>query len=204
MQRFIIGFIAAIFVSLGIFGLAQSLIRTGHAATCTDCPTVVQLQAVFRGKPPEEKPREKEPPEKPSEPQKPEMPAIAQPPTPRVPPALDRSLLSVPGAGVAITGVDINGAGGSSGLAVLHRVEPQYPAHAMRKGIEGEVEVEFTVQPDGSVTDIRIISASPRGVFEQAVRRAVARWGFQPRQADGRAAATRVRQVLLFRLPDSG
>lgn len=203
MQRFFIGLVAASFISLGIFGLAQALIQPGFATPCVDCNTVVQLDPVFRGRPPEEKPRRPEPPEKPVEPQKPASPVAPQQPRSRVaPPRVDASLLAMSGTGVALGGVKVSAGTGSTGLVVTHRVEPQYPASALRRGIEGEVDVEFTVQPDGSVTDIRIISATPRGVFEQSVRRAVARWGFKPRQENGRATATRVRQVLVFKLPD--
>jgi protein TonB len=40
--------------------------------------------------------------------------------------------------------------------------------------------VSFTVNPDGSVGDVNILSARPRGVFERNVQAAVKRWRYQP------------------------
>jgi protein TonB len=42
------------------------------------------------------------------------------------------------------------------------------------------VVVSFTVNPDGSVDNINIISAKPRGVFERPVQAALRRWRYQP------------------------
>jgi len=77
------------------------------------------------------------------------------------------------------------------------RVPPEYPARAQRRGIEGYVEVRFTILPDGSVdTDsLRVIDARPRNVFERAALRAISRWQF-PEAAGPREA----RQRLVFRL----
>jgi protein TonB len=58
--------------------------------------------------------------------------------------------------------------------------QPAYPPQAQRSGTKGQVVVSFTVNPDGSVGDINIVSAKPRGVFERNVQAAVKRWRFQP------------------------
>jgi protein TonB len=43
------------------------------------------------------------------------------------------------------------------------------------------VTVKFTVQTDGSVSNLSVTDAKPRrGIFDQAALRAVARWKFQP------------------------
>ena len=36
------------------------------------------------------------------------------------------------------------------------------------------------IRPDGSVGDVNIVSAKPRGVFERNVQSAVRKWRFQP------------------------
>ncbi|QEA40135.1 TonB family protein [Pistricoccus aurantiacus] len=60
------------------------------------------------------------------------------------------------------------------------RVPPEYPARAQRRGIEGFVEMRFTIRPDGSVEpgSIQVVDARPRRVFDQAARRAIADWAF--------------------------
>ena len=68
----------------------------------------------------------------------------------------------------------------SSDLVAVNTPQPAYPPQAQRAGTAGEVVVSFTVNSDGSVGDIEIISAKPRGVFERNVQSAVRRWTFQP------------------------
>lgn len=77
------------------------------------------------------------------------------------------------------------------------RVPPEYPSRAQRRGIEGFVEVRFTIMPNGQVNadSIRVTEAEPRHVFERAALRAIAGWQF-PRGNAPREA----RQRLEFRL----
>ena len=57
---------------------------------------------------------------------------------------------------------------------------PRYPTDAYRAGTSGEVQVEFTVAADGSVSDVRVVRASPPRVFDREAVAAVKRWRFQP------------------------
>ena len=41
----------------------------------------------------------------------------------------------------------------------IKRVEPVYPADAARAGITGYVELEYSVGPDGKVTDVSVVDA---------------------------------------------
>ncbi|MFB9146281.1 TonB family protein [Halomonas alkalicola] len=79
----------------------------------------------------------------------------------------------------------------------LSRVPPGYPRRAQRRGLEGHVELEFLIRPDGSVdrASIRVLDARPRQVFEEAAEEAVGQWRFE---ADGRLR--RARQRLEFQL----
>jgi len=67
-------------------------------------------------------------------------------------------------------------------LVLVDRVDPKFPTEALRNGIQsGSVTVKFTVQQDGSVSDLSVTDAKPRrGIFDQAALRAVARWKFKP------------------------
>ena len=84
----------------------------------------------------------------------------------------------------------------------LSRVNPRYPRKALRRGLEGEVVLEFTVDANGDVVkdSIRVISATPEGVFDRTSMRALSRWRFQPRKQGGQAIPFRARQTLVFKL----
>lgn len=75
--------------------------------------------------------------------------------------------------------------------------EPAYPARARRRGIEGDVEIEIALDRTGAVVDVQILDARPPGVFERAVRRAVAGWLFQVPTGEG---PLRLRETIRFRL----
>lgn len=90
------------------------------------------------------------------------------------------------------------------GGELLERVAPEYPERAERRGIDGTVEVEFVVTPDGSVRDITILDESPRGLdFGPAARRAIAQWQFEPFRRDGEAVERRLDMAVEFVLNPS-
>lgn len=82
----------------------------------------------------------------------------------------------------------------------LVRVAPQYPRHAARKGIEGWVKVEFTILEDGSVSDVSVVDAEPKRIFDREAIRAVMRWKFKPKVVDGKPVKRRANQVIGFKL----
>ena len=65
-------------------------------------------------------------------------------------------------------------------LRPLSTPAPTYPTDALRASLQGEVQVEFTVSPDGSVSDARVVRADPPRVFDRAAVAAVRRWRFEP------------------------
>ena len=66
-------------------------------------------------------------------------------------------------------------------LSLVKSVKPVYPREAEQRGTEGWVELEFTVAETGAVTDVAVLNASPRGVFDAGGRR---RAGAMALQAD--------------------
>ncbi|GHA86895.1 energy transducer TonB [Cognatilysobacter bugurensis] len=68
----------------------------------------------------------------------------------------------------------------ASELRALSTPAPRFPAEALRAGQSGEVQVEFTVAPDGSVSNARVVRAQPARVFDREAVNAVKRWRFQP------------------------
>jgi len=68
----------------------------------------------------------------------------------------------------------------ASDLRPISTPAPRYPVDALRAGRSGEVQVEFTVGPDGSVTAARVVRSDPPRVFDREAVAAVRRWRFEP------------------------
>lgn len=79
----------------------------------------------------------------------------------------------------------------------LVRPDPEYPRMAMARGIEGWVELQFTVSGSGAVTDVLVIDADPKGVFDAAATKALRSWKYAPRVREGRAVEQRGMRVVL-------
>ena len=62
----------------------------------------------------------------------------------------------------------------------IERVAPEYPRGAERRGIEGYAVVEYTVSAEGTVENATVVEASPEGVFDRAVLRAIEGWAYAP------------------------
>ena len=83
----------------------------------------------------------------------------------------------------------------------IREVKPQYTPEAMRAKIQGTVELEAVVGPDGKVTDVRVIRSLDRvfGLDEQA-KKAVLATPFIPGKKDGKPVAVLVVFELAFTL----
>jgi protein TonB len=69
-------------------------------------------------------------------------------------------------------------------------IQPQYPARALQREIEGWCQVMFTVDENGGVLDPMVVDADPPGIFDSASLRAVTRFKFNPRTVNGQAVKT--------------
>jgi TonB family protein len=132
--------------------------------------------------------------------------------------AFDRSAQLIAGArdvGAAYIGADISKAEmdlaaareehalltnvvSASTLKRTRTVAPQYPSDALKKGIEGWVELAFTVMPNGSVDDVEVRNASPADVFDDAAIRAIRQWRFEPVTRNGKTVPQRAMVRLRF------
>ncbi|MBA4503084.1 energy transducer TonB [Marinobacterium marinum] len=100
-------------------------------------------------------------------------------------------------APAAVKGIAVN-----LNASPVSRMNPQYPRRAQMRRIEGYVVAEFTVDAKGRVVpdSFKIVEASPQGVFERTVERALTRWRFNPLMENGVAVPFRTRQRLEFKL----
>jgi len=69
-------------------------------------------------------------------------------------------------------------------LRPVHRVDPDFPSEAVKAGAsKGKVTARMTLDAAGKVTNVEIVDAIPRRLFDRAVQRALVDW----RYAEGSA-----------------
>ncbi|MCB1600391.1 MAG: energy transducer TonB [Lysobacterales bacterium] len=83
---------------------------------------------------------------------------------------------------------------------LVKRVNPSYPAQALRSRTEGWVELSFTITTTGDVEDVEVVNSNPRRVFDRDAARALSQWKFTPRIEGGKAVEAKARQRLEFTL----
>lgn len=90
-------------------------------------------------------------------------------------------------------------------MTPLIRTSPSYPSRALQRGIEGFVELSFTVDRFGSVIDAVVIHAVPEGVFDRSALQSISRWKYSPAMTNGNPIETYdVRHRIVFQIdPDS-
>jgi protein TonB len=193
--RFSIAVVAGMLTAFGLFWVMQALIGVSGELKEGGQRLSVDFVRLQRDTAPETKKRE--PPKR----EKPEQ----QPPPPEMNLAENLSPGDVVGdiVPIAYTGVELEkatslGAGGSDrDIVPLVRVDPEYPPRARQQGIEGWVDIEFTISPAGTVQDPFVIESRPSYVFDRAARKAVRRWRYNPKIQDGVAVARPGVQVRL-------
>jgi protein TonB len=80
---------------------------------------------------------------------------------------------------------------------------PNYPSEAVRRDLEGTVEIEVYVLPNGRVGDARVFRSTGHAVLDQAaIDEAKRRWRLQPATRDGVPYAQWHKFRVLFDLQD--
>ena len=125
------------------------------------------------------------------------MPEKKEPEEPPPPPDLSMSRSQMPDqdlgemafaldVGIDMAGgPDLSAAASDSDIVPIVRVPPQYPLRAAERGVEGWVEVQFTISRTGTVKDPSVINAKPQNIFNRSALRAIRKWKYNPTLEDG-------------------
>ncbi len=81
---------------------------------------------------------------------------------------------------------------------------PRYPSGAFQQGISGKVVLHVEVGADGRAGGIDVVSAEPKGVFEENTVAAARNWTFKPAMKDGKPVASTLRIPVQFELDAPG
>jgi TonB family protein len=87
-----------------------------------------------------------------------------------------------------------------TGPVPIKTLNPAYTKAAMDAKIQGQVDVEFVVQKDGTVGDVRVTRSLDPGRLDQRAVEAVKQWVFKPGRLNGTPVAVRVHAQLVFTL----
>lgn len=219
MTRVTFSFGFALLVTIALFAFMQQLIHADpEALEKLDIAAMVEL---YRTPPRQEReepvPEEEPPDEAPAD--EPTMDALEVPaaaPQPVSAQPMPEFSMTGPGIGVAEIGgtwtapvaagkpMEHLKAAGDAGEGYIEVVpystfQPNIPEIAWKNQINGWVLVVFGVTPDGHTTDVRVLDAYPRGIFDEEVIAAVRGWRYSVRGLTGhRGKVLMTQRIELF------
>jgi len=181
--RFALALGAALLVTFLVALMMQGLISSGGSVIEEkDFGKLVEFVHVDQDDELQTKSREvKKPPTPPKEPPKPEM---AKPDLDMANNTLDIGNLDMSSDLSVDTG--LAGARGDGEYLPIVRIAPQYPRRAAQKGLEGFVDLEFTVTKLGTTKDVVVINAEPPNIFDRAAIQSVLKYKYKPKVENGK------------------
>jgi protein TonB len=190
--RFPVALLLACGTSVSLFWLLQALIGVSGALDEIQAPPKIEFVRLRRESEVEEKKRVKPQIEKPEPP--PTAAAVSSSEKVSVAPGADLAALApnvdyggVGGVGGGLGASELAAGAGVDRDAVPQvRIQPDYPVQARQKGIEGWVDVQFSVGMDGSVRNPVVLNAQPKAIFDRAALQAVKGWKYNPKIVDGK------------------
>lgn len=207
--RFVIAAVCAVGVTFGLFIFMQKLISSGGGEN-RDLDPIAGIRFGPVDIPEEIQRKDRPRPEPPPPPEQPPPPPKMQVDQPQevvrnLPdidvPDLDNPLVG--GEGIFLGNFGTVDRTAEGDVIPVARFPPTYPRDAALQGIEGWVEVEFTITEAGTVKSPRVIAAEPRRIFNREALRAILKWKFKPRIVDGVAVERTATQIIDFSLDES-
>lgn len=108
------------------------------------------------------------------------------------------SLAKIPGVPDGVYGDEGLVKGEPGGIK--QAIPPMYPPKELAKKTEGWVKLLIQVNEFGAVSSAKVLQAKPRKAFNAAAIKAVRKWKFYPKMADGKAIPFQVTQTIEFNI----
>jgi len=86
-------------------------------------------------------------------------------------------------------------------LTRINKLNVDYPTRALQSNVEGWVEISYTVGPDGNVSNIKVLNATPPRTFESSATKAVSHLRYQPVVQGGKAISVGTQVRIVYRVP---
>ncbi|HEY0973878.1 MAG TPA: energy transducer TonB [Solimonas sp.] len=204
--RFAKPLVIGLAVTFTMFATLQLMIQGGryHAG---ETQTLATIDFVRLKRTTELETRQRQKPEKPPPPKQPPPPQLKVQAASKADVAPVKFTVPNLNLGTNISGGPFLGSFSAAGpiagdgeLIAMVRIAPQYPRQAALDGVSGEVLLEITVGPDGTVKSARVKSAKPRGYFESAAVAAAYKGRFRPKVVDGKPVETKGEYTVKFNM----
>ena len=111
------------------------------------------------------------------------------------PPDLGNALATAP----ALPRLDAPISQGVAGGALVHKVQPVYPAEARRMHVEGSVVIDAIVTVSGQLDQMQLVSGDPR--LAPAALEAIRQWRYTPYSLNGKPVPKQTRITISFIAP---
>ncbi len=83
--------------------------------------------------------------------------------------------------------------------ALIRKIAPTYPMQARSERLSGKVVLSATIDADGSIRDVAVVSGSP--ILADSAAKAVRQWRYSPAMLNGTPVAIQKQITFLFTLP---
>ncbi|MGG7667659.1 energy transducer TonB [Yersinia sp. J1] len=110
---------------------------------------------------------------------KPDVKKIEQPPTESLFKSDEPTAVTQAAPVKSAPPASVPGSSNTAGPKALSKAKPTYPARALALGVEGSVKVQYDIDENGRVTNVRILEATPRNTFEREVKQVMRKWRFE-------------------------
>ena len=206
--RFSVALVLGLGLNLGLFVLLSRM--TSHRAESGEAVVATKIEFVRLRREVEVEEKKREKPQRVKPEQAPVVPTMAVAQEEGVNLELDVQAIAA-GLGAEFGSAGGGGGDGSGGVPggvsfggglmdraplPLVRVEPMYPPQAAKRGLEGWVQLRFTISTGGSVQDASVVKSS-NPVFHRAALDAVAKWKYEPQMQGGKPVETPGIEVVL-------
>lgn len=201
MIRLLIALPFAALITATLFGFMAWLVDSGNTPL-PDPDSVLRFDVVQVEQEREAQRRQRQLPEPPKQPELAPSTTLAQPENQSQQITTELPKLPAVNLATSVNGMAIGKPAPlqlaqNSQVMPLHRIEPKYPARALKRKIEGYVVMRFSIDTTGKPTDIEVVEADPKGVFDREATRALLMWKYQPQVVDGKAVKREGQTVKL-------